>query len=475
MKNLFLTLTLLLSAAFLFAQADNPKPIIFITDASGSMWQKIGEEHKITLAREVLGDLTEDMPDNQPVGLVAYGHRKKGDCGDIEELLPMNNLDKPAFQKEMKALNPLGKTPLAQSAKFVIEKLKASGQSATIILITDGIETCEGILCDVVKEAKEAGIDFVMHVVGFDLGDADRAPLECAAREGDGLYIDASDKDQLADALEETTEVTVDVPKGRLSVLVRRNGKLIDGAIRVLKPGTNDDITGIRSYERPETNPALINVPAGTYDVEVSVVGQRGIPVIKKENIKVTESEINKQVFDFSSGYISVEVTSQGVLHDATIKIRQYGETKTVTSARSYESASSNPINKELAPGVYDVIIQSVKIKGVTSKAILGRIHINPGKTTRLTHEFQSAELSVGAMFNGALCDASVNIVSEQTGQSVDGRRTYADASSNPKKFILSPGTYNVTVKGIKVDGDPKETFKITLKDGDKLERMIKW
>ncbi len=475
MKNLLLTLVLLLSACFVFGQPDSPKPIIFITDASGSMWQKIGEDYKISLAREVLVDLTSGMAENQPVGLVAYGHRKKGSCGDIQELLPMTNTDKSAFQKQMKALDPLGKTPLAQSAKFVIGKLKKSGESATIILITDGIETCEGVLCDVVKEAKESGIDFVMHIVGFDLGDADRAPLECAARAGGGLYIDASDKDQLANALEKTTEITVDVPKGRLSVLVKRNGVLVDGAIRVLKPGTNDDITGTRSYKSPETNPALINVPAGTYDVEVSVVGQRGIPVMKKESIVVNESEINEQIFDFTSGHLTVEVTSQGDLHDATIKIRRYGETREITAARSYAHEGSNPVKKELAPGVYDVIVQSVNIKGASSKGILGRIHVKPGETTRLRHEFQSAELSVGAMKNGVLCDASVNILAAQGGHSVEARRTYADASSNPRKFLLSPGTYQVVVQGIKVDGDPQETFTITLKDGDTVERMVKW
>lgn len=475
MKNIFLTFVLLWSAGFVFAQTDSPKPIIFITDASGSMWQKIGDDFKITLAREVLGELTANMSENQPLGLVAYGHREKGDCNDIEELLPITNLDKPAFQKAMKDLNPLGKTPLAQSARFVLEKLKVSGQAATIILITDGIETCDGILCDVVKEAKAAGMDFVMHVVGFDLGDADRAPLECAAREGGGLYIDASDKDQLSQAVKQTTEVTVDVPKGRLSVLVRRNGELIDGAIRVLKPGTDIDITGIRSYKGPETNPALINVPAGKYDIEVSVVGQRGIPVMKKQGILVVDSKVSEQVFDFSTGFLSLTVTNHGTLHDAAVKIRLYGESETVVSNRTYESAATNPMNKELAPGVYDVIINSVTIKGITSKAIIGRVHIKPNETTSLVHEFQSAELSVGASFKGALCDAAVDIYSLDTKHSVEARRTYASASSNPKKFILSPGTYEVTVKGIKVEGDPEEVFKITIQNGEKVERWVKW
>lgn len=475
MKFLITALSLVLMPFLAFSQENTLKPIIFITDASGSMWQKIGDQHKITLAREVLGDLTTKMPADQPVGLVAYGHREKGNCDDIEELLSMSNKDKVAFQKQLNELNPLGKTPLAQSAVFVIDKLKQSKQSATIILITDGLETCEGILCEVVRDAKASGIDFVMHVVGFDLGEADRAPLECAAREGGGLYIDASDKAQLSDAIRQTSEITVDVPKGRLSVLVKRNGELVDGVIQVFEAGTDNQITGIRSYNRKETNPALINVPSGSYDLQVSVVGQRGIAPIKKMDILVTEDEINKQLFDFSSGHLSLKVTNGGELHDATVNIRVHGEIKPITSGRTYTGEKTNPFKKELAPGVYDIIIGSVSIKGMTSKAIMGRVHVTGNKMTRLEHDFKSAEFSVGAMKDGKLCDASVNIVSVRPLKPVASGRTYASEKNNPKKFILSPGEYEVTVKGIKVDGDPEEVFKVTLKAGDKLERMVKW
>ena len=37
------------------------------------------------------------------------------------------------------------------------------------MVVSDGLETCGGAPCEVVEEAKKAGIKFVMHVIGFDL------------------------------------------------------------------------------------------------------------------------------------------------------------------------------------------------------------------------------------------------------------------------------------------------------------------
>ncbi|MCB0703920.1 MAG: VWA domain-containing protein [Saprospiraceae bacterium] len=475
MKFYFLLFISLFTSLNTFGQTTSSKPIIFILDASGSMWQQIGSDYKITLARDVLYDLVNGMPADQALGLVAYGHRQKGDCGDIEELLPSGNTDKTAFKKAITGLNPLGKTPLAQSARLVINQLKTSGTAATIILITDGIETCEGDLCQVVEEAKAAGIDFVLHVIGFDLGDADRASLQCAAQSSDGLYIDASDKEGLSDALNQTTDLTVDKAKGQLSVECRRNGELIDCAVVVTQKGREKDVAGMRTYGHPETNPALFNIPGGTYDLEVSVVGQRGIALQYKEDLVVSETELNEQVFDFSSGFLEVTVTSGGALHDAAVKILEHGSKKQVNAGRTYEGAASNPMKKELSPGIYDIEIGSVSIKGEAAKILLEGVEIKPGETTALAHQFESAILRVGTSFGGELCDATVNVILLNPRKSVDGKRTYTSATTNPATFLLSPGTYEVDVRGVKVEGDPREKFTITIEAGQEAEHTIAW
>lgn len=112
MRNLLFLIFLFCFGIAVLAQDESPKPIIFITDASGSMWQKIGEDYKITLAREVLGDLVAGMPEGQSIGLVAYGHRRKGDCADIEELLPASNQDKAAFQQALKDFKSFGENAI---------------------------------------------------------------------------------------------------------------------------------------------------------------------------------------------------------------------------------------------------------------------------------------------------------------------------------------------------------------------------
>ncbi|MFT6783464.1 MAG: Ca-activated chloride channel family protein [Saprospiraceae bacterium] len=77
----------------------------------------------------------------------------------------------------LKNINPIGRTPLAAAALKVIDQIKNSNNAATIILVSDRAKPCGGNLCTVVKAAKEAGIDFVLHIVGFDIGESDKLAL----------------------------------------------------------------------------------------------------------------------------------------------------------------------------------------------------------------------------------------------------------------------------------------------------------
>jgi Ca-activated chloride channel family protein len=59
---------------------------IIVLDASGSMWGQINGEAKIDIAKRVVSDLLSTLDPSLELGLVAYGHRRKGDCTDIESL-----------------------------------------------------------------------------------------------------------------------------------------------------------------------------------------------------------------------------------------------------------------------------------------------------------------------------------------------------------------------------------------------------
>ena len=59
--------------------------LVFILDASGSMWGQVEGKAKIDIAKEVLAGLIMDLPEGLNVGLVAYGHRRKGACAGAKQ------------------------------------------------------------------------------------------------------------------------------------------------------------------------------------------------------------------------------------------------------------------------------------------------------------------------------------------------------------------------------------------------------
>ena len=56
---------------------------MIVLDASGSMWGLIDGKTKIEIARETMGEVLGVVPETNELGLIVYGHRSKGDCGDI--------------------------------------------------------------------------------------------------------------------------------------------------------------------------------------------------------------------------------------------------------------------------------------------------------------------------------------------------------------------------------------------------------
>jgi Ca-activated chloride channel family protein len=142
---------------------------MIVLDASGSMWGQIEGEAKIGIARRVLTEVLGTVPGEVELGLMAYGHRQKGQCGDIETLVAPAQGSASAISNAAEGLSPLGKTPLTASVRRAAEELKYTEDKATVVLITDGVETCEADPCALGRELEKLGVDFTAHVVGFGL------------------------------------------------------------------------------------------------------------------------------------------------------------------------------------------------------------------------------------------------------------------------------------------------------------------
>ncbi len=204
MRSLCLLAILVVSASFTSYAASAADRAIIILDASGSMWGQIDGRPKLEIARETLKKVLPTIPADLELGLMAYGHREKGNCNDIELVVPPAAGTAEEIGKVADRMQFLGKTPLSESVRRAAEDLGYAESKSTVILITDGIETCEADPCAVARALEESGVDLTVHVVGFGLTEDEGRKVACLANETGGKYIQASDAEGLEDALKTT-------------------------------------------------------------------------------------------------------------------------------------------------------------------------------------------------------------------------------------------------------------------------------
>ena len=297
--------------------------ILFIFDASNSMWGDWQSDKKIFIAHRVLSkmiDSLEKFPDVQ-LALRVYGHQKDFqlyDCNDTKLEIPFasNNFQK--IKQKLKTIYPKGTTPIGLSLQASEKDFPTCSNCRNIvILITDGIEECKSDPCEVSQALQRKGIILKPFIIG--IGDDFSMDLECA-----GTYIDASSEIAFDNAMniviqqifnETTCQVNLLDSAGRptesnvgMTFFNAENGKAIHHYIHTMNP------RGI-----PDT--LYIN-PMPEYVLKIHTLP----PVIVKD-IKLIPGTHNIIPVDVPQGNLLVKSSSKNNRYQAIpIIIRKTGE-----------------------------------------------------------------------------------------------------------------------------------------------------
>lgn len=280
-------------------QSDNveSQDVMMVLDASGSMWGQISGEPKISIAKTVLNDLLTDWDNSINLGLMAYGHRRKGDCSDIEVLSNVESVNKTAIMAKVEAINPKGKTPISRSVRQAADILKYREQKATIILVSDGLETCNADPCALANELEASGVDFTVHVVGFGVTAEESKQLECIADNTGGQYLSASSAGELTTALTETVATVKNAATGPQGLRVR--AKLCEDCkvqdmftIAVKVQNISADEQG-KAGEQAGQATAFFELPIGIYSAEVKLGYAAANVEAQVEEDTLTDLDVN--------------------------------------------------------------------------------------------------------------------------------------------------------------------------------------
>jgi Mg-chelatase subunit ChlD len=200
----------------------NDRAVEVVVDASRSMWGQIDGEAKMTIAKEILQDVSYWFPEDLDLALRAYGNSSPSDsnnCADSALLVPFAEYNREPIRGAIGGLRPLGQTPIAYALNQAAHDFGSLQSDRAVVLVTDGIESCGG---DPVQAARDLSMQGItVHVIGFGLGNAadeDAASLRAVASASGGRYVVAGSAEELKVALAETVATSFSVYKGSTEV-----------------------------------------------------------------------------------------------------------------------------------------------------------------------------------------------------------------------------------------------------------------
>ncbi|HLU35145.1 MAG TPA: VWA domain-containing protein [Thermomicrobiales bacterium] len=196
-------------------QASAPRVVNveLVFDSSGSMAQEVSPGvTRIEAAKQVLNDVVDAIPEQEGinVGFRVYGHQgtnqeadRAESCQSTELIVPVQGTDKDLLRAAIESYQPVGWTPITLALEEAANDFEAPAESEVnaIVLVTDGLETCGGNACDAAAAIAEGDVNVTTYVVGFGLTQDEQATLQCIADAGGGLNLNATNADELNDAL----------------------------------------------------------------------------------------------------------------------------------------------------------------------------------------------------------------------------------------------------------------------------------
>ena len=218
------------------------RTVLIVFDASSSMEEKIAGETRIHIAKRVLEDVLTDSDSDINLGLRVYGSKKPTgnpyiDCNDSRLVVLPGIENRRTIISEAYKILPQGLTPITYSLSQAIQDLIPYKGEKSIILISDGLETCGGDPCQLAESINASNIDLKIDVVGFGVRDDYDAQeqLMCIAFNTHGRYFSANSAEELTRGLTETINKSV---TGRIITMISEPIETKDdsGNLPMLKP-----------------------------------------------------------------------------------------------------------------------------------------------------------------------------------------------------------------------------------------------
>ena len=201
---------------------------MIVFDASGSMSGMLRtgvRESRIDRVRKALEIVLPQVERYRNLGLIVYGPeigpptQPETQCSNIEVRFPPRPNAAQRIIADVNDLVPSGVTPLTDAIALAADQLWFRDKPATVVLFTDGQETCGGAPCRTVRRLLAQAHGLRIHVINYAIRDpyGIRRPFgaRCIADETGGVYVPVETLQELVAAFRKVLgcPVLTEVPR----------------------------------------------------------------------------------------------------------------------------------------------------------------------------------------------------------------------------------------------------------------------
>jgi len=354
---------------FSFGWTQTTTRILFILDASNSMNLDWNNQTRMAAAKEVLSKSIESLrgvPDLE-LALRVYGHQSNvtntyQDCQDtkLEVAFGPANID--AIKTKIKGLQAKGATPIARSLEAAAADFPDTLARNFIILITDGLESCDNDPCLVARKLRDKGVKVTPFVIGLGMDLSYLDKFECI-----GSYTDAESKAAFENVLSNI------LSKALLNTTVQINLNTVEGkpletdvSMFLYEAGTTElKYTFVHTLNRKNLPDTLVLDPSIKYDLRVAT-----LPAIAKNNIAIAPHTHN-----------TIQVPAgQGQLKITSVKSPESSRIET----RIIQNTGSSTLHVQQLGEIQKYLVGSYQLEVLTVPRIYKDIKIEQSKLTSI-------------------------------------------------------------------------------------------
>ena len=458
-------------------------PIMLIADGSRSMWGRLRGRNKIYLARDAMKLALPEFNNRLTMGLMAFGHRKRRSCSDVELIAPVKRLNAARFIKSFNTVNPRGRAPLTSAIERAAATLGHRKNKSTIILLADGFENCRPNTCELARRLAREGRDFTIHVIALGMNKRDYRNISCITKATNGTLIAANSQRTLRRALSNLfkrsaaapARVAIAPPTPRpkqkpegppellLTAMLAAGGPMVSAGLewRVRQQsaagGNAKDV-----YVGEDPSPRLKLAP-GKYIVEVRLDGVKAA-----RKVTVAKAGLTRTTINLDAGRVKIRAfANRGSKALSNVFYTIYKKSDKPGTGSGSGSPSGDQVvaitskpepEYTLNSGSYNILVQH---GGTRSERV---INIAPGKVSNVDIIMYSGELVLKAINSatGKAVQGAYYFIYEDAPLASAGRREIARSAALKPDFRLPAGTYHIVVKW----GHAEQRLRATVRAG---------